>query len=338
LSETAPDPLASDAPATPHRRRARGRKAGDATRSAPLLAACGRAAVRCAGRLSFRTIHRLGGALGLALDRLPTQERRATRINLELCLPELGTAARRALARRSLIETGRTMLELGALWSWPRERVLALVREVRGLDRLHAALARGKGVLVLTPHLGAWELTGLFTGSVAPLTAMYKPPPVREMEAFYTRARERCGARLVPADASGVRALHRALRAGEMAGVLPDQDPGRGSGVFAPFFGVLANTTTLVAKLAHRTGAAVVLVWSERLPAGAGFRVHVVEPQASDFDAPQVERAVAAMNRELERLIRSAPEQYLWSYKRFRHRPGGQPNPYRHGLPSRAAG
>jgi Kdo2-lipid IVA lauroyltransferase/acyltransferase len=310
----------------------------EAESSAPARCALTCTGIRMLGRLGYRAIHRLGGAAGRVLAAVPNDSLRATRLNLEMCLPELDAVERRNLERASLIESGRTMLELGALWCWPRERVLALVRETEGLDLFQAALARKRGVLLLTPHLGSWELAGLFVSSIAPVTAMYTPPRHREMERFYNGARERLGARLVPADASGVRALHRAIREGQVAGVLPDQDPGHGSGLFVPFFGVLANTTTLVAKLAHKTGAPVVLTWAERLEGGAGYRMHFVEPAMPELAGGDTEAAVRAMNRELERLIRSSPCQYLWSYKRFRYRPPGLKNPYRHGIDAHTVG
>jgi Kdo2-lipid IVA lauroyltransferase/acyltransferase len=322
-----------------HHRKAREREAVAGPKpSAPTRSALTCTTLRMLGALGYRTIHRFGGVAGRLFTFVPNDTRRATRLNLRMCLPELREEERRRLERDSLVESGRTMLELGALWCWPRERVLALVREVDGLELFEEARARGRGVLLLTPHLGAWELAGLYVSSIAPITAMYKPPRHREMEAFFNRARERLGARLVPADASGVRALHRALREGEVAGVLPDQDPGHGSGLFVPFFGVLANTTTLVAKLAHKTGSPVLLTWAERLEGGAGFRMHFVEPSLPELSGDDTEAAVRAMNRELERLIRGSPRQYLWSYKRFRYRPPGLKNPYRHGIAAHTVG
>jgi KDO2-lipid IV(A) lauroyltransferase len=309
-----------------HRRPAReGKKR---SRSRPLAASVNAAVLRVAALLplgALRALGRLGGRVLAAFD---TRERQVTRTNVELCWPELDSAARTRLERASLIETGQTIAEFAALWCWRAPRVLALAREVCGAEAFLSARARG-GVLLLTPHLGAWEFSGLYVASRVPLTALYKPPPIAEMEAFYTAARQRTGARLVPADASGVRALHRALREGEVAGVLPDQDPGRGSGLFAPFLGPLANTTTLVVKLLEKTGAPLFLCWSERV--AGGYRVHFVEASESDLRCGDVARATAAMNRELERLIRSAPEQYLWSYKRFRNRPPGEQDLYRRG-------
>lgn len=282
--------------------------------------------LRTAALLPLGALRRLGRLAGVVLAGYASREREVTRTNLELCFPELDAVARERLLRASLIETGQTIAEFSVLWCWTPERVLALAREVRGEERFLEARARG-GVLLLTPHLGAWEFSGLYVASRVPLTALYKSPPVQQMEQFYTLARQRTGARLVPADASGVRALHRALRNGEVAGVLPDQDPGRGSGIFVPYLGPLANTTTLVSKLLEKTGVPLFLCWSERVP--GGFRVHFVEASEPELRSPDLAQAVTAMNRELGRLVRSAPEQYLWSYKRFRNRPPGQSNVYR---------
>ena len=303
------------------------RPSKDHSRSAPRHAAASKLAFRAASALPLSVLHSVGALAGRALGAFESRERLGARVNVDLCFPELDAAARARLVKRSLIETGRTMAELAAVWCWPRERALALAKEVRGEERFLEAASRG-AVIALTPHLGAWEFSGVYVASRVKLTALYKPPPIREMEEFYTQVRERTGAKLVPADGTGVRALHRALRSGEVIGILPDQDPGRGSGVFAPFFGRAANTTTLVAKLAEKSGAPVFLVWSERLK-GRGFRVHFVETNGPELRAPDVLAAVTAMNRAIEGLIRTHPEQYLWGYKRFRHTPPGVENPYR---------
>lgn len=305
--------------------------------SRPARAWLGKTALRLGAQFSFPALYRLGGLAGAALHRLPTDERRTTYANLEACLPELSLAQRRALARASLIETGRTFAEFGAFWCWPPERVLELIVQVRGMELFERARAQGKGVIVLSPHMGAWELAGLYASSLGPFTAMYKRPPVLELEDFYNKARGRLGAQLAPNDASGVAMVLRALRQREVVGILPDQDPGRGAGAFAPWFGVAANTTTLVAKLALRSGAPVLLTWCERLGEARGFCLHVREPtRAIGLDDSRA--GAAALNLELEELIRSAPQQYLWSYKRLRTRPEGLSNPYRAGVNAQSLG
>lgn len=335
MSDLRSNPAESASTADVQRRKARQLKR--TSHSAPFRAWLGKGGLRAVSKLGYPTIYRLGGAVGASMARMPTNELRATRLNLELCLPELDARDRVALTRASLAETGRTFLEFSAMWCWPGERVLALVQETVGLELFERAREGGRPVILLTPHLGAWELAGLFFSSIAPLTAMYKPPPVAEMEPFYNAARGRLGARLAPADASGVASVTRALRGGEVVGILPDQDPGQGSGVFVPYFGVLANTTTLVAKLAARSGATVLLTWAERLEAARGFRIHVVAPKRR-IGAEDPVAGTIALNQELEELIRTAPAQYLWSYKRFRTRPPGMKSPYRHGIHSHTVG
>jgi KDO2-lipid IV(A) lauroyltransferase len=273
--------------------------------------------------------YRLDGFLGWVASHLPIRETNATRVNLALCFPELSGADRRALGRRSFVEVGRYFLELGGVWGWPRERTMALITKVSGEEVLDAALAAGRGVIVVMPHIGSWELAGNYVAVRHPITGLYRPPRVREMEAIYSRARTRLGAKVVPAGAGGVRALHRALQAGEAVALLPDQDPGRGAGVFVPFFGHLANTSTLLPRLAARSGAPVVLAMAQRLRGGR-FHVHFL-PGSPDIHDPDPVIGATALNRDVERCIALAPEQYLWSYKRFRVQPLGHPSPYKSG-------
>lgn len=293
-----------------------------------LQAALTRAGFALTARLPLRVSQGLGAFLGALTFRLRRRTRHVTLVNLALCFPELSQRERRHLGRASVAHTGRFVLELGGIWSWPRERTLALVREVEGKEQVEEALRRGRGVLLITPHFGSWELVGLHVSVQFPLTTLYKPPRVVELEDFYSAARSRFGAQLVPATPSGIGALVKALRRGEAIGVLPDQDPGHGSGVFAPFFGVLANTSVLIPRLVERTGCAVFYICCQRLPQGRGFRLSYL-PASEQLSSGDVEQATRAMNADLEQLIRRAPEQYLWSYKRFRMRPPGEKDPYR---------
>lgn len=271
--------------------------------------------------LSLPAVHRLGRALGELLACLPNPPRRLAARNLELCLPELGAAERARLLRANLCETACGMLELGPLWCWPAERLRSLVRATEGETAFAAAVAAGDGVIVLSPHLGAWEVSGQYISMRWPITSLYRPSRLG-IDALVRRGRERLGARLVPTDAGGVRAQLAALRRGEVVGILPDQDPGRGNGVFAPFFGVAANTMTLVSRLAQKSGAPVFLACAERLPRGAGFRVHFT-PCSPAIGREPLAASVAALNADVEAAVRRLPTQYLWAYQRFRTRPDG---------------
>lgn len=264
----------------------------------------------------------IGATIGWVLYRLNAGPCRIARINLDLCFPGHTQTEREALLRQSLMETGRAAAELGAMWLWPVPRVLDLLREISGGDLLEQAMSQGRGVILVSPHLGMWEIIGLYASTRWPLTCLYRPPRISALEGLTRRGRERAGARLVPTDARGVRALYKALGRGELMAILPDQDPDRDAGVFAPFFAVPANTMTLLPRLARKTGAIVLMTYAERLPRGQGYHLHIrgVPDCLVDTDAQQ---AAACLNRAVEECVRALPTQYQWAYKRFKTRPPG---------------
>ena len=216
-------------------------------------------------------------------------------------------------------ETGKGALELAALWFAPRERVTAWMQSDTWAA-VEAAHARGKGVLVLTPHLGGFETTAFYISQRLPMTVMYRPPKMRWLEPVMIAGRSRFGATVVPANTKGVRAFYRALKRGDIVGLLPDQTPGVGDGVWADFFGRPAYTMTLVSRLQKSTGAALIVMYAERLPQGAGFKIHFEEIDTRNFDE-------AAMNRAVESMVRRCPAQYLWGYNRYKAPAGAPPPP-----------
>lgn len=283
--------------------------------------------LRALAALPLPLSHAAGTLIGGGLLIVPNQLRRISAINVPLCWPELGAAQQRRLINASLIEAGKTLCEAGALWLWPGERTLRLVRAVSGEEHLRNALALGKGAILAVPHLGAWEIIGLYCSHHYPMTSLYRPPRLAEMDTLVRHGRERLGAKLVPADAGGVRALYQALGRGELVGMLPDQEPGAGNGLFAPLFGVPANTMVLLSRLAIKTGAAVIFGYAERLPGGRGYHLHFFPAPPAINQAP-IENSVGVMNAMVEDLIRRSPQQYQWGYKRFRTRPAGDEKIY----------
>lgn len=284
-------------------------------------------ALRLLSWLPLSVAQGLGGTLGRLLYWLPNPVKRVAETNLRLCFSQLKPPQRDALLKRSLIETGKTLMEMGAMWFWTPHRLRSLIKRVDGLEHLEAANARGQGVIALTPHLGQWELLGVMTPDYAPITSLYKPPRDARVDATVKAQRARSGNQLTPTTVSGVKAITRALRAGEFAGILPDQDPGS-AGVFAPFFGVETNTMTLVARLAAKTGAEGIIGYARRLPAGQGFvlQFHRLEMSTLASNEPRV--AAGALNRAIEDCVRECPEQYQWGYKRFKRQPENQPARY----------
>jgi KDO2-lipid IV(A) lauroyltransferase len=291
----------------------------------PLVAVLARTAIRAVGLLPLPVAHAIGAAAGTLVALLPTRERRIARVNVDLAFPDWTDAQRARLVRRSLAHLGRMAAELGLLWTRPPDEALARVLRVEGGELLESARRDGRPVLVLSLHLGSWELLSLWLcryGLVAP----YRPPRVEELDAFVRASRERAGGRLVPPGAGGVRALMETLRAGGIAGQACDQDPGEGAAVFVPFLGVLASTRTLPARLASSTGAVAIVGWCERV-AGRGFVIRF-EPAPPELSREDATEGTRALNETLTRIVRTLPEQYLWSYKRFRLRPKGERDPY----------
>lgn len=284
--------------------------------------------LRVAALLPLSLAHALGALLGGLLWRIPgNSPRQIAERNLSLCFPGWSVAEREDLLRQNFRETGKLLLELGPLWLWNRRRVLALVRETApDEEALVAAVRQKRGAILLTPHLGAWEMAGLHYSSRHPLTILYRPSRLG-LDDLSCRARGRLGGKVVATNPGGVRALLTALRDGEVLGILPDQDPGDEGGAFAPFFGIAANTMTLVSRLALKTGVPVFLTWAERLPRGRGFALRL-RPLPEVTAAASLEASVAALNRGVEAAVRALPSQYLWAYKRFRTRPPGEPMPY----------
>jgi len=268
--------------------------------------------------------HALGALLGRLLALIPNDARRVTRINLARCLPELSDEQRRQLERTSLVEMVRSGLELGPMWLWRQSRCLKLIRNVHGEALLDQAMAAGNGVILVIPHIGMWELIGIYGSSRFAMTSLYRPPRLQGLDSVMRHGRERFGATLVPTDAQGIRHLYKALSHGELIAILPDQEPRWGNGVFAPFFGLQAYTATLLPRIANKSRATMLLAWAERLPGGRGFDLHFAAV-ADDCQAADPVRATTAINAEVERCARALPGQYQWHYRRFRTRPEGEP-------------
>lgn len=218
--------------------------------------------------------------------------------------------------RPAVAHAGRMATETPRLWFGP-----PVPMQWAGTEVVDAAYAAGKGVVFLTPHLGCFEITaqGLaerYRAEHGPITVLYRPARHPTLVQVIETARQRDGLETAPTTLAGVRQMLKALRAGRAVGLLPDQVPPEGMGQWAPFFGKPAYTMTLAARLILQTGATPLLVWGERLPRAAGFRLRfqpLPEALSSDLDT-----AVAQINRAMEHLIRECPAQYLWGYGRYK--------------------
>ena len=262
--------------------------------------------------LPLPLLHRLGSALGWLVYLVSPSYRRRMRANLEAA--GLGRELSRAVA-----ESGKAIVELPFVWCARPERVARHATD-ENWEHVQAVLDSGRGIVFLTPHLGCFEITAQQIALRTPLTVMYRPPKQAALKPLIEGARARHNLHLAPANLSGVRILAKTLKKGQPIGLLPDQVPQQGEGVWAPFFGRSAYTMTLPAKLAQMGDAAVILVYAERLAAGKGFVVRFV-PFEGELSGTAAEQA-GAINRAMEQLIARCPSQYFWSYNRYKQPDG----------------
>ncbi len=268
-------------------------------------------------RLPLPLMQRLGAALGWWVWWLSPSYRRNFKANVRAA----GVAWRDA--RPAVAAIGAMVAELPWVWMRPHSATLDGLVTWDGAAHFEAAMQAGKGAIIMSPHLGAWEIGAQaiaekFGPTHGPLVALFRPARKAWLEPLVANARTRPYLDSAPTSLAGVRTLIRTLRNGGYTAILPDQVPPKGQGVWAPFFGREVYTMTLLAKLAQQTGAQVIMTWCERLPAGQGFCMHM-----RPFDAPEMkdasvspEVAAAAVNRGVERMVRDAPGQYLWGYAR----------------------
>ena len=266
--------------------------------------------LRLCSFLPLWLLHAAGSAIGWLAYGLSGAYRRRFADNVA------AAGLRPGQVRGAVGQAGRMVAELPRLW-WGRPPHW----EWADGGCIARAYARGRGILFLTPHLGGFEvspqaLAADYGAAHGPMTILYRPARQAWLARQMQSARSRPHLRTAPTSLAGVRELLRALRRGEAVGLLPDQVPPDGLGLWAPFFGRPAYSMTLAARLAQQSGASVLLAWSERLPRGRGFVVHVEErsqPMPASLDA-----AVAAINKDMERLVLRAPQQYLWGYARYK--------------------
>jgi Kdo2-lipid IVA lauroyltransferase/acyltransferase len=271
-------------------------------------------------RWPLRLLHVLGALLGWLAYGLSAGYR--GRVNANAALAGLSPAQR----RRAIGEAGRMVAEVPWVWLHPPGRSIGDWISWEGEHLIDRALDQGKGLLLLTPHLGCFEVCAQAYahryGARQPMTALYRPARKAWLRKLEETARARPGLLTAPAALSGVRQMLRALRKGETVGLLPDQVPPEGLGVWAPFYGKPAYTMTLAARLVQQSGAALLLMWCERLPRGAGYRLHVRQapelPTRATSDDDLQLACATTVNRAMEGLIAECPEQYLWGYHRYK--------------------
>lgn len=264
------------------------------------------------GILSLPSLHRLGAALGWLIYYCSAKSAATSKNNIINSGLAKNSEQLKQILNENIAESGKAVLETMAIWQKKEADILALVKQVHSWPLVNKALQRGKGIIFLTPHLGCFEIGPIYYGSKHPVTVLYRPPKLAVLQQFILQGRTRAGVTLAPANTDGVRKLLQALKRNQAVGILPDQIPHAGEGEWADFFGKPAYTMTLASKLAEKTGATVLMVFTERLSNGAGFDIHISQVESI--------ANTALLNKAIEQQIALKPTQYLWRYDRYKQR------------------
>ncbi|MEH6568901.1 MAG: lysophospholipid acyltransferase family protein [Halioglobus sp.] len=262
-------------------------------------------------------------SLGRILARLywpiGTRSKKVTQCNIEAVFPDLTPEQQLQLSRESVMATAELLTEMGHIWLKPWSYVSSLILEVTGEELVLDAQAAGRGVILLAPHIGNWEVVGLHLGTLGSTVSLYQPPKITRLGPIIEKARQASGATLVPTDSRGLAKLLRSVKGGGISGILPDQAPEDvNSGQNIPFMGIPCFTGTLASNMIRRTGALAVFGFAKRVPGGFSIQYELAE---DGIYAEDTAVSLAALNRGVERCVRSCVEQYQWEYKRFRVRP-----------------
>ncbi len=272
--------------------------------------------------LPLAVIHTVGIALGWIIYACSKRTALRLRDNLRQSAIYKNKQSLKLAIKKNIAESGKALLETFPIWLRNHADVIGLVKKCTGWQHVETALAAGKGIIFLTPHLGCFEITSLYYGEQHPITVLYRAPRQRWLLPLIESGRQRGNITLAPANSTGVKQLLQALKRGEAIGMLPDQAPFEGEGEWAQFFGKPAYTMTLAGKLAQKTDAQVLMAFGERLPFGQGYHIHITPINTGGI------ATLALMNREIELAIEQCPTQYLWSYDRYKVREQEPPPDY----------
>lgn len=279
--------------------------------------------LRLFAMLPWRAVQAVGAAIGWLLWKLPNRSRDVTRINLAACFAHLPAEQRERLVGESLRDIGKTLTESACAWIWPANKTLGLIKQVEGMQVLQDALASGKGVVLISSHLGNWEVLLQYVCSLCKPIILYRPIKLKAVDELLVKQRVQLGNSLAPSTKEGILSLIKQVRKGGVAGIAADPEPSLSSGVFVPFFGVPALTSKFVPSLVKDRKAQAVFMHALRLDDGSGYRV-VIEAAPEALYGEDIEAAVAALNQGIEKQVQQAPSQYMWNMKRFKKRPAGE--------------
>ncbi|MGE8540244.1 MAG: lysophospholipid acyltransferase family protein [Acinetobacter sp.] len=283
--------------------------------------------LKLASKLPLWFLQTLACWAACILNSFNSSIKRITAINIQLAYPQLNNEERTQLIRASVRSQCMTYLEFVKCWGMPPQYSLNLFDKIEGETILTDALASQKGVIVVIPHFGCWELLNAWLNVHTQPMIMYKPNKIKGVNRYLLEARQQFNATLVPTDETGIRAIFKHLKSGGLTVILPDHLPKASGGIYAEFFQQSTLSATIVSKLANKTQCSVIGLSCVRSSDPSKFNVHCTA-LSEDILSKDLQLSVKALNHAMQDIINTAPEQYIWSYKRFRNRTGGV-NPYR---------
>ena len=286
-----------------------------------------RVAMRIFSWITPWTAEYIAPPLAAVLWYLSPRKRRVTRLNLGAVYPDMDPGQRKKIGRASMTHYVKGVFEAGMLWHWPLEKMFGYFDEVRGLEHMEDAAKKGRGLILAVPHSGSWEMLNPFLHRYGKAAVLYKPSRHPDFDEILLEKRRHGGAQMVPATGAGIRTLFKLLKKGHFVALLPDQEPTRGEGQFAPFFGIEALTGVLLPRMARRTAVPVIFAVCERRKGGR-YSVHLFKADEAIY-SEDMRQATTAVNQGIEQCIEVDTRQYLWAYKRFRNRPEGEPSFYK---------
>ena len=268
-------------------------------------------------KLPLKFIQQFAKQIGVLLYKSNSSARKTTRNNIDIAFPELSEQQKETIVLASLKSQSMTYAESIKIWGSSTEFSLNQIKNIHGLDLFLEALKNPNGTLAAVPHFGTWEIMNAWVNQFTSPFIMYKPDKNEELNKFVLKARQRLNATLVPTDESGVRSLFKHLKQGGFSAILPDHVPQESGGIYSPFFNINTLTSTLFSKLAAKTQCSVIGMYCLRREDLSGFDLYIND-LSKDILSKDLQLSVKTLNKEIEQIILSAPEQYLWGYKRFR--------------------
>ncbi|MFC3170952.1 lysophospholipid acyltransferase family protein [Acinetobacter vivianii] len=239
-------------------------------------------------------------------------------LNIQIAFPDMDQQQRQQLTKQAIRNELTSYFEFLSIWGASNQKNIQRIQKIHGEHYFHDALLEKKGLVLVIPHFGTWEVMNSWLSKYTQMTILYKPVKNPDADQFVRDARSREQAHLVPTDESGVRQIFKALKQGGTTAILPDHTPDHG-GDMVDYFGIPLASSSLSAKLIQKTKAKALLIYTMRNDQD-GFDMYIEPINPQIYEGP-AENGTRIIHQSLEQLIQRYPEHYHWSYKRFRANP-----------------